>query len=242
MRRIPALALVAAVLVVGLLPLASVGVWAQREVVSTDAFDHLADHVLAQRPVRREVTDTVIAELDSEVPELAGQNRLLRPIVAQVVGTPQVRESLAHSLTRTHAQFRHGHDPLQLDLNPVLPVVRQHLPAVVAAEIPADTKIDTVTVLERSDAPVIWDSVEFVQGFGLIVALATAALLIVAIVAARRRGLVCLVLGLITTLTSLVMLALVEPGRTVFEHEAGGSIRREALRAGYYTIVHTFAT
>jgi hypothetical protein len=241
-RRIPALAYVAGALFAVLMPLASLGLWAQREVVSTSVFDHLADRVLEQRPVRRQLAQTVVAELDSEVPELAGQRQILGPVVARVVGAAQVRAALARSLAHTHLQLRNGHDPLQLDLNPVLPIVRQQLPGIVAAQIPADIKIDTVTVLHRRDAPAIWVSVEFVQGFALAVAVATVALLLIAIAASRRRGLVCLVLGAITTIVSLIMIALVEPGRTLVEHEAGGSIRREAVRAGYYTVVHPFAT
>jgi hypothetical protein len=241
-RRIPAVALVAAALYVVLLPLACLGLWARREVVSTSAFDHLADRVLEQRPVRREVTAAVVSELGSEVPELTGQDRVLSPIVTHVVSAAQVRSALTHSLSHTHAQLRDGHDPLQLDLNPVLPVVRHQLPESLAEEIPADTRLDTVTVLHRRDAPLIWSSVEFVQGFALVVALGTVALLIVAILTARRRGTMCVVLGAITTLVSLVLIALVERGRTLLEHGAGGSIRLDALRAGYYTVVHSFAT
>jgi hypothetical protein len=241
-RRIPAVAYAAGALFVVLLPLASLGLWAQREVVSASAFNHLADQVLEQRPVRRQVAQTIVAELDSEVPELTGDNQILRPIVARVVGRAQVRAALAHSLAHTHLELRNGHDPLQLDLNPVLPIVRQQLPGIVAAQIPADVKIDTVNVLHRRDAPVIWVSVEFVQGFALAAAVVTLALLLLAIAASRRRGLACVVLGAITTIISVVLIALVEPGRTLFEHEAGGSIRRDALRAGYYTVVHSFAT
>jgi hypothetical protein len=241
-RRIPAVALATAVLYAVLLPLACLGLWARREVVSTSAFDHLADRVLEQQPVRHEVTSTVVSELDSEVPELTGEDRVLSPIVTRVVSAAQVRSALAHSLSHTHAQLRDGHDPLQLDLNPVLPVVRHRLPESLAAEIPADFRLDTVTVLHRRDAPLIWSSVEFVQGFALVVALGTVALLIVAILTARRRGMMCVVLGAITTLISLVLIALVERGRTLLEYEAGGSIRLDALRAGYYTVVHSFAT
>jgi hypothetical protein len=241
MPRISSAALVAAALTVVLLPLASLGFWAQRNVVGTDSFDRLADRVLAQQAIRRELTEAVLSELDSEVPEAAGQTALLRPIVAHVVDTPQVRESLARSLIKTHTQLRNGHDPLQLDLNPVLPAVRRHVPAIVNAVIPADVRLDPVTVLRRSDAPVVWSSVEFVQNFALGTAVITFALALFAIIAGRKRGWVCVVLGGAATVIALVMIALVEPGRTLFEHEAGGTVRRDALRAGYLTVVHSFA-
>jgi hypothetical protein len=235
-----AAAFVAAVIVVVLIPLADLGIWAQRNVVGTGAFNHLADRVLEQTPVRREVTDTVVAELDSEVPELAGQTAALRPIVGRVLSTSQVRRALAHSLSRTHTQLREDHDPVQLDLNPVLPIVRQRLPASLATEIPADVRLDTVTVLRRHDAPAVWTGVELVQNVALATALLAVALLLFAVFAARRRAGVCVVLGIVTTVTSLVLIALVEPGRSILEHEAGSAIRRDALRAGYYTVLHSF--
>ena len=68
---------------------------------------------------------------------------------------------LRASLGAMHEQLTSGEDVLALDLDPVLPVVRSQVEGVdasVAEQIPTD--LAPITVLERDEAPALWEAVE----------------------------------------------------------------------------------
>lgn len=234
------LAFLLSLVVVVLVPFADLGLWVQRELVGTSSFVRLGEDVLQQPAVRAALAERIVAELEQRVPGLAAQDATVRSIVDQVLRDPGLRPVLDNALASTHDQLRNGHDPLELDLNPLLPLVRQQLPAALAARVPVSETLNPVIVLRRRDAPVLWEGVQLVQGGALAVPLLALALLAAAVLAARRRGALCITLGASITLISLGVLALVKPGRSLLEHQVGDPTQRAAFHAGYDTVLRSF--
>jgi len=80
----------------------------------------------------------------------------------------------------------------------VLPILREQLPANLAAQLPSEVALAPVTVLRRGDAPAVWEGVQLVQDAALALPVAAAVALALALVAAHRRGLLCIILGVVT--------------------------------------------
>jgi hypothetical protein len=234
------LAFLLSVVVVVLVPFADLGLWVQRELVSTSSFVRLGEDVLSQAPVQAALGQRIVAELEQRVPGLAAQDSTVRSIVDQALRDPQLRPAFDNALSSTHDQLRSGLDPLELDLNPVLPLVRQQLPAALAARVPVSATLNPVIVLRRRDAPVLWEGVQLVQGGAAAVPLLALALLAAAVLVARRRGGLCIALGAFITVISLGVLGLVKPGRSLLEHQVGDPTQRAAFGSGYDTVLRSF--
>ena len=234
------LAFLLSVVVVVLVPVADLGVWVQRELIGTSSFVRLGEDVLSQAPVRAALAQRIVAEMEQRVPALTSQDATLRSIVDQALRDPGLRSAFDNALASTHDQLRNGHDPLQLDLNPLLPLVRQQLPASLASRVPPSAALTPVVVLRRRDTPVLWEGVQLVQGGALAVAVLTLVLLAAAVLAARRRGTLCITLGAFITVISLGLLALIKPGRSLLQHQVGDPTQRAAFGSGYDTVLRSF--
>ena len=223
-----------------LVPFADVGVWVQRELVGATSFVRLGEQVLGRAAVRDALSERLVSDLSGTVPGVAGREEALRPVVSSMLASPAVRPALDTVLANTHDQLGHGHDPLQLDVSPVLPAVRAQLPAGVASRIPAGLSIAPVTVLRRQDTPVVWETVQVVQHAALVIPLLALAAFAGALLAARRRGGVCIAVGAATLLLALGLIALVRPGRSVLEQQRGTPTQRAAFLAGYDAVTRSF--
>src|SRR5271169_2410529 len=104
-----------------LVPFADLGVWVQRELGSTTSFVNLGEEVLQQSAVRDALAQQIVSDVASRAPAVAGRAATLEPVVAGVLAQPSVRPALDQVLANTHDQLSNGHDPLQLDLSPLLP-------------------------------------------------------------------------------------------------------------------------
>lgn len=228
------------VVAIVLVPLADLGVWVQRELVSTTSFVNLGEQVLHEAPVRDALAQQVVNDVASTAPAVAGQAQTLEPVIAAVLAEPSLRPALDQVLANTHDQLRNGHDPLQLDLSPLLPTLREQLPAPVASRLPSQLALPPVTVLRRSDAPAAWDGVQLVQAIALALPVALLVALGGALLAARQRGAVCILVGLAATVLSVGLIALVQPGRSLLEHQSGTPTQRAAFLSGYDTVTHSF--
>jgi hypothetical protein len=228
------------VVVIVLVPFADLGVWVQRELGSTTSFVNLGEEVLQQSAVRDALAQQIVSDVASGAPAVAGRAATLEPVVAGVLAQPSVRPALDQVLANTHDQLRNGHDPLQLDLSPLLPTLHAQLPAFLASRLPSQLALPPVTVLRRSDAPAVWDGVQLVQQTALVLPIAMLLAVGGALVAARRRGGVCVAVGLATSVLAVGLVALIEPGRSVLEHQSGTPAQRAAFLAGYDTVTHTF--
>lgn len=238
MRSLLAFLLAAAFIV--LVPLGNLGAWAQRELVGTDSFARLGEQVLNQGAVRDALADRIVGALEGRVPALIGNDSTLRSLVAHELGQPQLKPAFDQLLASTHDQLRQGQDPLQLDLTPVLPILREQLPANLAAQLPSEVAVAPVTVLRRRDAPAVWEGVQLVQGAALALPVAAAVALALALVAAHRRGLLCIILGVVTAALGVGLIALVKPGRSLLEHQTGTPSDRAAFLAGYNVVTQSF--
>jgi hypothetical protein len=234
------LAVLLAVVAVPLVQFADLGVWVEREVAGTTPFVRLGEQVLDRSAVRDALAERVVSALAGSAPGLAGREVVLRPVVARVLASPAVRPALDDVLASTHDQLRQGHDPLQLDVNPLLPAVRAQLPPTVASRIPPGLTLAPVTVLRRRDAPAVWEGVQVVQGAAVVVPILALVALAGALVAARRRGSVCIAIGAAATVLALGLVAVVKPGRSLLEQQTGTPTQRAAFLAGYDTVTRSF--
>jgi hypothetical protein len=232
-------ALLATVAIV-LVPFADLGVWIEREVVGTTSFVRLGEHVLDQPAVRDALAEAITTDLTRRAPTLSAREPNLQPLIAGVLARPELRPAFDDALVRTHDQLRSGHDPLQLDVTPVLAVVRAQLPPALATSVPAGLTVAPVTVLRRQDAPAVWDGVQLVQGAALVVPVIALLAFAGALLAARRRGGLCIAVGVVVTIASLGLLALVKPGRSLLEAQSGTPAQRSAFLAGYDTVLRSF--
>jgi hypothetical protein len=234
------LAVVLAVVFVVLVPLADLAAWAQRELVGTTPFVRLGEQVLDQNAVRAALADRIVTSLESTNPALISADAAARSFVTQQLASPVVKPAFDDLLASTHDQLRQGHDPLQLDLAPVLPVLREQLPANLSARVPGSLTLAPVTVLRRRDAPAVWQGVQLVQNDALVVVAVTIVALVGAIAVARRRGAMCISLGLATALIAVGLIAVVKPGRSLLESQSGTATQRAAFLAGYDVVTHSF--
>jgi hypothetical protein len=234
------LAFLLSAVVVVLVPFADLGLWVQRELVGTSSFVRLGEDVLGQPAVRAALAERIVAEMEQRVPGLAAQDSTLRSIVDQALGDPRLRPVFDDALASTHEQLRNGHDPLELDLNPLVPAVRQQLPAALATRVPVSATLTPVIALRRRNAPVLWEGVQLVQDRAWAVPALALALLAAAVLAARRRGALCITIGGFIIVVALGVLALVKPGRSLLEHRVGDTTQRAAFSAGYDTVLRSF--
>jgi hypothetical protein len=223
-----------------LLPFADLAVWVQRELVGTTPFVRLGEQVIDQQAVRDALADRIVTDLVRAAPGLAADAPALRPLIAAELRAPQLRPAFDDLLASTHDQLRNGHDPLQLDLRPLLPVVRAQLPPSLARRVPPAASFPPITVLRKSDAPAVWAGVHLVQRAALLIPILAALGLAATIAVARRRGLACVLLGVAVAVIGIGIIALVGPGRSVLEHHQGASLQRSAFLAGYDTVTRSF--
>ncbi len=233
------LAALLAVVFVALVPLSDLALWAQRELVGTTPFVRLGEQVLDESAVRAALADRIVTSLEAKNPALIAADVPARTFVTQQLASPVVKPAFDDLLTSTHDQLRQGHDPLQLDLSPLLPVLHQQLPANLASRLPTTVLLAPVTVLSRRDAPALWESVQLVQNDALVVVALTVVALVGAIAVARNRGALCIILGLATAAIAVGVIALVKPGRSLLESQSGTSTQRAAFLAGYDVVTRS---
>ena len=228
------------VVAIVLVPFADLGVWVQRELVGTASFVNLGEQVLQQQSVRDALARQIVSDAASKAPAVAAQAQAAEPVVAAVLAEPSLRPALDQVLANTHDQLRNGHDPLQLDLSPLLPTLHEQLPPFLASRLPSQLALQPVTVLRRSDAPVVWDGVQLVQEIAIVLPIALLVALGGALLAARRRGGVCIAVGLGTTVLAVGLVALVQPGRSLLEQQSGTPTQRAAFLSGFDAVTHSF--
>jgi hypothetical protein len=234
------LAALLATVAVLLVPFANLGVWIEREVVGSTSFQRLGEQVIDQPAARDALAEQIAADLTSRSPSLASREPNLQALIADALARPALRPALDDALASTHDQLRSGHDPLQLDVTPLVSAVRDQLPPRLAVNLPAGFTVAPVSVLRRQDAPTIWDGIQLVQGTALVLPIIALLAFVGALLAARRRGGLCVAVGVATTIASLGMLALVKPGRSLLEQQSGTPAQRAAFLAGYDTVLRSF--
>lgn len=230
--------LAGALVAVGLLlvPLADLGAWTQRTIVSTDGFTDLATDVLRERDVRQALADRLADELERREPRLRTGRPVLVAGVRAASGTALFEQVFRTAVGGMHEQLRRGDDELSLDLDPALPVVRTQVALVdaqLADLIPDAADLPAITVVTRQEAPQVWDVVKLVRRAALAFPLFALAFLVAAVVMARRRGVMLAVVGVGIVVMAVLIIAALQLGQDPLSDVAGSQVSIEAFDAGY---------
>lgn len=223
---------VLAMLAILLLPLADLGLWVQRQLLDTSQFTQLADEVLDEPDVRAALADQVAQRLEDRNPDLAQFDSQIRQGVDQVAQEGAFRVIFSDAVGRMHEQLTDRDDQLTIDLDGMVPLVRERLPSDVAARIPSETGLGTFTVLRRDDIPVLWRAVAIAQRAAVLFPIAALILIAAAIGLARRRGVAAAVIGVASAGMLLLVVTLVQFGRSLLENIGGDAVQERAFDAG----------
>jgi hypothetical protein len=232
--------------VIGLLlvPLASLGVWTQRELLPTESFTDLASEVMQQPEVQDALAQRVTDEIIVQSPQVANGRLLVQPAVGQVLRTEQFDLVFRAAVANMHAQLRAGDDALRLDLNSLLPVVRDQVAQVnqgVANRIPT-SGLPAITVVTRDDVPELWTGVEIGRDASWAIPAIALLLLIAAVVVAEQRATMLIVVGLGLLVIAAILVLVIRFGRDPLSRVVGSDITVEAFNAGYDTVTSSYVT
>jgi hypothetical protein len=178
------------------------------------------------------------------VPQVANGRVLLQPAVGQVLRTQQFDQVFRAAVASMHAQLLGDADALQLDLNALLPIVRDQVAQVdedVADLVPTGG-LPAFTVLERDDVPAVWRGVEIGRDASWAIPAVTLLVLVAAVVIADRRSTMLIVVGLGILIISAVTILVVRFGRDPLSEVVGSDVTEAAFNAGYDTVTSSFVT
>ena len=230
---------VAAVLIaLGLLlvPLANLGVWTQREVLSTSGFSSLATDVLERDEVRAALSNRIADELVARVPQLSAGRIILVPVLEQVIGSDQFAAIFEHAVADMHGQLEGGADQLTLNLDAMLPLVKQLVANVdsgLASRIPTQTGLAGITVVTKDNVPQLWLGVDIARGASWLFPALALIFLVLGVAVANNRGLTLVIAGLGLATISLLIVVALKAGRGPLSNVAGPDVEVSAFNAGY---------
>ncbi len=231
-------------IVLGLLlvPLANLGVWTQREVLSTSGFSTLSTDVLEQPEVRDALANRIADELVQAVPQLAIGRLVLEPALGQAIGTTQFQQTFDRAVSDMHAQLERGDDQLTLNLDAILPLVRELVAKVdsgLASRIPQQTGIAAITVVTKDNVPQLWLGVDIARGASWVFPIAALLCLGLGVAIARNRALALLLAGLGLAVIALLLVIALKVGREPLSNVAGPEVDVNAFNAGYDVVTET---
>jgi hypothetical protein len=228
-----------------LVPFATVGVWTQRELLDTEAFTDLATDVLRQEPVRAALAHRLVDELVQREPQLALGRIVLEPVMRQVIGSSQFEQIFRLSVADMHAQLERGQDPLELNLDAMLPIVRDlvsHVDSGLANRIPSEAGLPSITVVRKDQVPQLWFAVQVTRRaawvFPVLMLLAFGA----AIAIARQHARTLVVVGFGTAVVCLLLVLALRSGRDMLADVAGPEVDLAAFDSAYDVVTDTLVT
>jgi len=228
-----------------LLPLGDLGLWTQRQLVPTDAFIDLTTDVLGEPDVQQALAERLTEELVAREPRLGVSQGLLTPAIRRAIDTHAFESVLRFSVGGMHAQLRRGDDQLSLDFDAVLPIVQTQVEAInpdVASQIPTAAELPSIVVIERDEAPQVWEGVQLARRASWVFPAVTLLVLAAAVALASKRGRMLLVAGIGLVLVSIALIALVRFGRDPLSDVVGSQVSVDAFDAGYGVVTGTFVT
>jgi hypothetical protein len=225
-----------------LVPFATVGIWMQRQILPTDAFTDLATEVVQDDAVSEALGNRFLDELQELEPRLALGRVVLEPAVQQAIQTPQFEQVFRTSVSDMHAQLKRGDDQLALNLDGLLPVVRDIVAQVntsLADQIPTSVGLPSITVVRQDQVPQLWFGVEVTRQaswvFPVLMLLAFAG----AVLVAEKRALTLIVVGFGAAFVCLVVGITLRSGRDLLSDVVGEEVDVRAFDAGYDIVVGT---
>ena len=241
-------AFVAGVLVVlgfVLVPFATVGIWLQREILPTDEFTDLATEVVQTEAVRAALSNRFLDELQDREPRLALGRIVLEPAVEEAFATGQFEQVFRAAVSDLHEQLLRGDDQLSLDLDAMLPIVKDlvaQVSSTVADQIPSSAGLPAFTVVRKDDVPQLWFVVEVTRRaswvFPILMVLALAA----AVLVATKRAITLIVCGTGVAVICLVIGLALRTGRGVLSDFVGSVIDERAFNAGYDVVTDSLVS
>ncbi|HEU5302529.1 MAG TPA: hypothetical protein VFW06_09870 [Acidimicrobiia bacterium] len=228
-----------------LLPLGNLGLWVQRQVLDSSSLTDLALDVVDEPAVRDALSERLVDELVAAEPRLGVARIVLEPGVSQILRTDAFRAVFSTAVDQMHTQLEQGADELSLNLNPVLPLVRDavaRISAGVAEQIPDADALPSITVVTRDDVPELWRGVQITReaswAFPALVLFA----MVGAVAVARRRARMLVTIGVGLVLISFVQILVVRLGREVLSDVAGPDVSVGAFTRGYELVTGTLVT
>jgi hypothetical protein len=223
-----------------LLPLADVAVWTQRSLLSTSGFTDLATDVLHEPAVRQALAERVADELQQRDSDLRAGRRVVVAAVREVAASQSFESVFRATTGSMHSQLERGDDQLSLNLDAALPEIRDRVARVdptLAELVPEEGDLPSITVLERDEVPVLWEAVQIVRPAALAFPLVVIALFALAVVAARRRGVMLAVIGIGTIVVAVLIAAALRFGQDPLSDVVGSQVNIDAFDAGYDVVV-----
>jgi hypothetical protein len=147
---------------VALVPFANAAVWGRRHLLDTPRFAVLTSDIVRTPGVRSALADRITDELSERSNALAIASPLVHAAVARVIETDAFLSVFDPAVASLHRQLLAGDDQLTLDLQALLPLIRDELGSVdrrLASLVP-DVALGGIVVADRVDAPALWDGVD----------------------------------------------------------------------------------
>jgi hypothetical protein len=219
-----------------LVPFAVLGVWMQREILPTDAFTDLSTEIVRQEPVRDALANRFLDELQEREPRLALGRIVLEPAVQQAIQTPQFEQAFRTSVGTMHEQLVDGDDQLSLNLDSLLPIVKDLVAEVnttVANQIPTSAGLPEITVVRKDDAPQIWFGVEVTREASWVFPLFMVIVFAGAVLISSKRALTLIISGFGVAFICLLFGLALRTGRDLLSDYVGSVVDVAAFDAGY---------
>jgi hypothetical protein len=225
-----------------LVPIADLGVWTQRELIPTEAFTDLSTDVLREPAVRQALAQRLTDELVKQQPALLLAEQLVVSGVDQVVSSPQFELVFRAAVADMHAQLERGDDQLQLNLDAVLPILRDEVATVdrtLAGQIPT-RGLPPIVVVTRDEVPELWDGIQIGREASWAIPALALLLLGLAVLVAPRHAVMLVVVGVGLAVVSIVLVLVIKLGRDPLSDVVGSEVSLEAFDAGYDTVTQSF--
>lgn len=201
------------------------GLWVRRDIVDPNRFTSIGIELLQNDAVRFGIAKAALDPLLKDAPEiLTVQRTAIERVVASVLGDEPFVHVFAHLLLEVHEQALNGSaGALLLDVNTVTRFVYDELHRVVGPElvdrIPAIRDVAQVAIVSQAKADALRTTLSLAKAGGVVLAIAGLALMIAAVIAGGRIGLItggfamlvaALILFIIVFAAKTVMLAGIE--------------------------------
>ena len=219
-----------------LVPLANIGVWTRRELLPSHSFTDLATQVVEKDAVKNALAARLVDELVARESRLRFGRFLLEPAVREVLDTDQFRTVFRTAVAATHDQLERGDDQLSLELDALMPIVRNlvaQVDAGLASRLPESIGLPSIEIVSREQVPQLWLGVEVTREASWVFPVLMVLALAGAVVVAERRALMLMIAGFGVAFVCLVMVLALRTGRDLLSDVVGPQVDVEAFDAGY---------
>jgi len=228
-----------------LVPFADLGIWTRREILPTEAFTDLATEIVTQDAVQDALAKRLADELVARQPRLGLGRFVLEPAMRQALDTPQFEAIFRTAVTSTHGQLERGDDQLSLNLDAMLPIVRDlvaQVDAGVASNIPDSAGLPEITFLRKDQVPQLWFGVVVTRHASWLLPILMVLAFAGAVMVARKRALTLVIAGFGMAFVCLLLALALRVGRDMLSNVVGPEVDVRAFDAGYDVVTDSIVT